>query len=316
VIRLALFILGVAFAACAAGQAYPSRPVKMVVPFPPGGGFDGIARPFSEKLASLLGQPIVIENRPGAAGNVGAEYAARQPADGYTLLFANDFLATNPPILKSTPYDPIRDFVPVSKVGTVPTGLAIHPSLEAKDWRELVMLGRLKPLTYGTPGIGSVPHLVGALMNLEGTIRLLHVPYKGTSPAVSDAIGGQIDIVITTLSSLTPQIRAGKLRGIAVIGPRRSPTIPELPTLAEAGGPSINAEIWYGLFVPAGTPAAIVQQLNQVSIQALASVDLADRLRKAGYDPGSSTAQALGEQLKNDLAKWTQVVNEAKIPRE
>src|SRR5689334_10514853 len=239
--RFAVFLLAASFATCVVAQSYPSRAIKMVVPFPPGGGFDGIARPFGEKLSTILGQPVVIENRPGAAGNVGAEYAARQPADGYTLLFANDFLATNPPILKSTPYDPVKDFVPVSKVGTVPTGMAINPRLEVQDWRDLVRLSRLQPITYGTPGVGSVPHLVGALMNLDGTIRLLHVPYKGTGPAVTDTIGGQIDMVITTLSSLTPQIKAGKLRGIAVIGPRRSATIPELPTLAEAGGPSINA---------------------------------------------------------------------------
>jgi len=297
-------------------QPYPSRAIKMVVPFPPGGGFDGIARPFGEKLSTILGQPVVIENRPGAAGNVGAEYAARQPADGYTLLFANDFLATNPPMLKSTPYDPLKDFAPVSKVGTVPTGMAIHPGIEASNWKELASLSKIKPLTYGTPGIGSVPHLVGALISLEGRMRLVHVPYKGTAPAISDAVGGQIDMVITTLSSLTPQIKAGKLRGIAVIGPKRSATIPELPTLAQAGGPGINADIWYGLFVPAGTPGDVVKNLHAASVQALGSPELAERLRKAGYEPGASSPEALGAQLKNDLARWTRVVREAKIPRE
>ncbi len=298
------------------GQTYPSRPVRLIVPFPPGGGFDGIARPFAEKLGSLLGQALVIENRAGAAGNIGAEVAARAAPDGYTLLFANDFLATNPPMLKSTAYDPLKDFVPITRVGTVATALVTHPSVPASNLKELMALSKTRPLNFGTPGVGSVPHLVGELMNLEGVMRLVHVPYKGSGPAITDGLGGQIDIVITTLSSLAPHIRAGKLRGIGVIGPNRAGFMPDLPTFGEAGGPPINADIWYGLFAPAGTPEPALRRLHEASVQALAEPDLLERLRKAGYDPGSSTPEALGTLLRNDLEKWRRVVNDAKIPRE
>jgi len=258
----------------------------------------------------------VIENRAGAAGNIGAEFAARATPDGYTLLFANDFLATNPPMLKSTAYDPLKDFVPITRVGTVATALVTHPSVPASNLKELMALSKTRPLNFGTPGVGSVPHLVGELMNLEGVMRLVHVPYKGSGPAITDGIGGQIDIVITTLSSLAPHIRAGKLRGIGVIGPNRAGFMPELPTFGEAGGPPINADIWYGLFAPAGTPEPALRRLHEASVHALAQADLVERLRKAGYEPGSSTSEALATLLKTDLEKWRRVVSDAKIPRE
>ncbi len=309
-----LFLLVLPF--CVLAQSYPSKPVRLVVPFPPGGGFDGIARPFAEKLGTALGQPIVVENKPGAAGNVGAAFAAQQPADGYTLLFANDFLATNPPMYKAPGYDPLKDFAPITRVGTTPTAIAANPNLAAKDVKELAALSKKKPLNFGTPGMGSVPHLVGELINLEGAMALAHVPYKGTGPAITDTIGGQIELVITTLSSLTPHIRAGKLRGVAVVQPKRAGSMPELATLAESGGPAISAEIWYGLFVPAGVPADIRKRLHEASVQALAQPDLVERLRKAGYEVASSSPEALGTLLKGELAKWTRVVNDAKIPRE
>jgi tripartite-type tricarboxylate transporter receptor subunit TctC len=309
-----LALAAASFAALA--QPYPSRPIRLIVPFPPGGGFDGIARPFAEKLGTLLGQSLVVENRAGAAGNVGAEVAARAAPDGYTLLFANDFLATNPPMLKSTGYDPLKDFIPISRVGTVATALVTHPGVPAGNLKELMALSKARPLNFGTPGVGSVPHLVGEMMNLEGVMRLVHVPYKGTGPAITDAIGGQIDVVITTLAALAPHIRAGKLRGIGVIGPNRAAFMPELPTFSEAGGPPINANIWYGLFAPAGTPEPSLRRLHEASVQALAQQDLIERLRKAGYEPGSSTPEALGTLLRNDLEKWRRVVREANIPRE
>jgi tripartite-type tricarboxylate transporter receptor subunit TctC len=314
--RWVLLLAGLIVSLGVGAQQYPSRPIRLIVPFPPGGGFDGIARPFAEKLSTLLGQNLVIENRAGAAGNVGADVAARSPADGYTLLFANDFLATNPPMLKSTSYDPVKDFVPITKVGTVATALATHPSVPASNLKELMALSKTKPLNYGTPGVGSVPHLIGEMMNLEGVMRLVHVPYKGSGPAITDAIGGQIDIVITTLSSLAPHMRAGRLRGIGVIGPNRAPFMPELPTFSEAGGPPLNADIWYGLFAPAGTPQPAIARLHEASVQALAQPDLVERLRKAGYEPVSSTPEALGTLVKNDLEKWRRVVADAKIPRE
>jgi tripartite-type tricarboxylate transporter receptor subunit TctC len=314
--RWVVFLAGLAVALTVNAQGYPARPIRLIVPFPPGGGFDGIARPFAEKVGSLLGQALVIENRAGAAGNIGAEVAARSTPDGYTLLFANDFLATNPPMLKSTAYDPLKDFVPITRVGTVATALVTHPSVPASNLKELMALSKTRPLNFGTPGVGSVPHLVGEMMNLEGVMRLVHVPYKGSGPAITDAIGGQIDVVITTVSSLAPHIRAGKLRGIGIIGPQRASFMPELPTFSEAGGPPLNADIWYGLFAPAGTPEPALRRVHEVAVQALAQPDLVERLRKAGYEPGSSTPEALGSLLKSDLEKWRRVVTDAKIPRE
>jgi tripartite-type tricarboxylate transporter receptor subunit TctC len=318
--RLALALAGCIVAASAAApgaqaQSYPTRPIRIILPFPPGGGFDGIARPFSESLAAILGQPVVIDHRPGAGGNIGAEAAARSAPDGYTLLFANPFLATNPAMVKALPYDPLKDFVAITKVGMVNTALAVHWAVPAKDLKELIALSKRKPLNFGTPGIGSMPHLVGELLNLDGTMRLVHVPYKGSGPAITDAIGGQIEIVITPLSNIAQHIRAGKLRGIAVLSTERAAIMPELPTFAESGVP-VQADTWYGVFAPAGTPEAVLKRVHEASVQALAQPEIVERLRRSGYEPGSSSPEALAAQLKADVAKWNRVVADAKIPRE
>lgn len=297
-------------------QAYPSRAVRLILPFPPGGGFDAVGRPFAEKLSSLLGQPVIVENRPGAAGNVGADVALGAPADGYTLLLANDFLAINPATLKSTRYDPVKDFAPITRVGTVPLALAVNPGLAAANLKEVIALSRLKPLTFGTPGVGSTPHLVGELLNLEGVWQVRHIPYKGSMPAITDTVSGQVDSVLTTLSSLAPHIRAGRLRGIAVLSARRAGVLPDLPTFSEAGVAAIDADLWYALFAPAGTPDPALRRLHEASVQALAQPDLIERLQKAGYEPGSSTPAALAALLKADLEKWRRVVRDAKIQAE
>ena len=306
---------------CAAGldafaQTYPSRAIRLVLPFPPGGGFDAVGRPFAEKLSSLLGQPVVIENRPGAAGNVGADVVAAAPADGYTLLLSNDFLAINPATLKSTRYDPIKDFAPITRVGTVPLALAVHPGLAAASLKEYLVQSKQKPITFGTPGVGSTPHLVGELLNLEAVWQVRHIPYKGSMPAITDTISGQIDSVLTTLSSLAPHIRAGRLRGIAVLSARRASVLPDLPTFSEAGVAAIDADLWYALFAPAGTPQPALRRLHEASVQALGQPDLVERLRTAGYEPGSSSPEALAALLKTDLEKWRRVVRDAKIQAE
>ncbi len=228
---------GILERAHAQAQSYPSRPIRMIVPFPPGGGFDAIARPFTEKLAPILGQPVLIENRPGAGGNIGAEVAARSAPDGYTLFFANDFLTTNPAMYASLRYDPLKDFVAITKVGTVPVAIAVHPSVQAKNLKELMALSKTRPLNFGTPGIGTAPHLFGELLNLTTDLKLVHVPYKGSGPAIADALGGQIEIVITPIANLAQHIRAGKLRGIAVLSSKRAAIMPELPTFTEEGIP-------------------------------------------------------------------------------
>lgn len=313
---LACAALGASTPAGAQGQPYPSRVIKMVVPFPPGGGFDGIARPFSEKLAAVLGQPVVLENRPGAGGNIGAQFAARALPDGYTLLFANAFLATNPVMHKAPGYDPLQDFVAISRVGSVSTAVAIHPSLPATNLKELMALSQKKPLTFGTPGIGTATHLVGEMINLSGAMRLVHVPYKGSGPAITDALGGQIDMVFTPISNVAQHIKAGKLRGIAVLSRARAAVMPDLPTFAEFGLPDVHSETWYGLFAPAGTPPAVVRRLHEASVRVLTEPDVLERLRGAGYQPGSSTPEALAATVAADLEKWSRVAREANIPKE
>jgi tripartite-type tricarboxylate transporter receptor subunit TctC len=297
-------------------QAYPAHAIRLIVPFPPGGGFDAIGRPFAEKLGSLLGQPVILDNRPGAAGNVGADVALGSPADGYTLLLSNDFLAINPATLKSTRYDPLKDFAPISRIGTVPMALAVHPGLAASNLKEFIALSKARPLNIGTPGVGSTPHLVIEMLNLDGVWRVAHVPYKGSNPAITDVISGQIDAILTTLSSLAPHIRAGRLRGIAVLSGKRSSVLPDLPTFAEGGVAAIDADLWYALFAPAGTPEPVLRRLREATVQALVQPDLVERLRGAGYEPGSSTPEALAALLKTDLEKWRRVVRDAKIQAE
>jgi tripartite-type tricarboxylate transporter receptor subunit TctC len=297
-------------------QAYPAKVIRLVVPFPPGGGFDGIARPFAEKLGALLGQPIVLDFRPGAGGNIGIEHAARSPADGYTLLIANVSMATNPSMWKTLNYDAVADFAPITRIGVVSSALAVHPSVPAKDLKELIAYSKTKPLNFASPGVGTSSHLIGEMMNSEGILRLVHIPYKGTAPAVADAIGGQLDAVMVPLVSLVQHIRAGKLRGIAVSSSRRVSLLPELPTFAEAGFPQVQSDTWYALFAPAGVPEAILRRLYEASIQALAQADVIERLKKAGYEPGSSTPEGLAALVKSELVRWNKMATDAKLQKQ
>ncbi len=312
---LAAALVGLACAAAHA-QDYPTRTIKIIVPFPPGGGMDGIARPLAEKLAGLLGQPVVTENRPGASGNVGAEAMARTPADGYTLMFANDFLATNPAMYKSIGYDSLKDFAPVARAATVKMLFVVHPSFGAKTFRDLVQMSKSKPVSLGTPGVGSVPHLLGELLNLENAIRTIHIPYKGSGPAVADVLGGQVDVILTTVPSVVSPVRAGKLRVLAVTSEKRSDALPDAPTLAESGVQGVASEIWYGLFARGGTPEPVLRRLQAATAQALAQPDLIERLQKTGYEMAPLSPDAFGAQLRADLARWQRVVADAKIPKE
>jgi len=311
-----LFAALCAIALPAQAQAYPSKVVRMVVPFPPGGGFDGIARPFAEKLSTLIGQPVVLDYRPGAGGNIGVEFAARAPADGYTLLFANVSMTSNAAIWKTLNYDAVNDFAPISKVGSASSAVAVHPAVPAKDLKELMAYSKTRALNFASPGVGTSSHLIGEMMNLEGILSLVHIPYKGTAPAVADAIGGQLDAVMVPLVSLAPHIRAGKLRGIAVSSAVRVSLMPELPTFAELGFPQVQSDTWYALFAPTGTPEAVLRRLNEASVQALAQPDVIERLKKTGYETGSSTPEALGALVKSEVARWNRMATAAKIPKQ
>lgn len=306
----------VVFPADVSAQAYPARTIRMVVPFPPGGGFDAVARPVAEKMAALLKQPIIIDNKAGAGGNIGTAEVARAPHDGYTILFANEILATNPNVYKTVPFDPINDFEPVAMVARTPLALAVYPGLPAKNLAELIALSARQPITFGTPGIGTSPHLFGELLNLKTPLKLRHIPYRGTGPAITDAMGGQIDAVLTTASALAPQINAGKLRGIVILSDKRSALLPDLPTLAEAGIPGLSHDVWYAIMAPAGTAEPIVLQLRYAVMTALRDPDLIERLRKLGYEPVAGDGSELSALIRSDLTRWNGVVTEAGIPKE
>jgi tripartite-type tricarboxylate transporter receptor subunit TctC len=288
----------------------------MVIPFPPGGGFDAVARPFAEKLAAALKQTVVVDNKAGAGGNIGTAEVARAPADGYTILFANEILATNPNVYKSVPFDPIKDFEPIGMVATTPLALAVYPGLAAKNLNELVALSARQPLTFGTPGVGTSPHLFGELLNLKTPLKLRHIPYRGSGPAITDAMGGQIDAVLTTASSLAPHLNSGKLRGIALLSDRRSALLPELPTLAEGGIKGLTHNVWYSLMVPAGTPTAVLQTLREASAAVLRDGELAERLRKLGIDVALGDDKAVTALIRSDLQRWADVVADSAFPRE
>jgi len=305
-----------AWPAVAAAQAYPSRPIRMIVPFPPGGGFDAVARPFAEKMSTLLKQPIDIDNKAGAGGNIGTAEAARAPHDGYTILFANEILATNPNMYVTAPFDPIKDFAPISMIATTPLVLAVYPGLPAKNLGELIALSAKEPITFGTPGIGTSPHLFGELLNLTTPLKMRHIPYRGTGPAINDAMAGQTNAVLTSASSLTQQIVGGKLRGIAILSDKRSPLVPDLPTLAEAGIPGLTHDIWYAILAPAGTPPAIVAQLREASMTVMRDPELTALLRKLGFEPVIGDDKAVTAMIQKDLKRWKDVIAEAKIPKE
>jgi tripartite-type tricarboxylate transporter receptor subunit TctC len=303
-------------AACA--QGFPEHTIRMVVPFPPGGGFDGIARPFAERLGKALGQPVIVDNRPGAGGNIGAELVAKAPADGYTLLFANDFLGTNPNLYKEIHYDPVKDFAPISLVGSTQMVIAVNPTrVKATDANGLKAESQQHTLQYGTPGVGTSPHLFGELYAFTTGTRMQHVPYKGTGPAITDAVGGQIDFALVTVPSVVPLAKAGKLRPLMVFGGnKRSPLLPDVPTVQEQGVSGVNHDVWYGLLAPAGTPPEVLKKLQAATAKVLAEPDLVKNLRELGYEVTPSTPEQLGERVKSDLAKWKQVVERAKVTLE
>lgn len=312
--RAALLALA-ALAVGAAAQTWPERPIKLVVPFPAGGGADVAARTYGEKLSALLGQPVVIDNKPGASGNIGAELVARAPADGYTLLFANEFLATNP-LLLQVRYDSLKDFVPIAKVASNAAAIAVHPSLPVRSIQDLIALGRTRTLNYASPGVGTGPHLFGQLIAMQAGASFNNIPYKGSAPATADAVGGQVDFIISTLSPMVPHFNAGKLRGLAVTGAKRSPQAPDVPTLAETGSIAQKYDVWYGVVAPAAVPKTILSRLQQASAQVLRDPELLNKLRNAGYDVEPTIGDEFGAELRADIERWTRVIREAKIPRE
>jgi len=306
---LALFALG------AAAQEYPARPVRIIVPSPPGGGTDIVARVLAQHFARSFGQQFFVENKPGAGNMIGIEAVARSAPDGYTLLMTASTLALNSVLFKKVPYDPVRDFAPITLTATAPNVLLVHPAVPAQSLAEFIALAKAKPgaLSYGTPGIGTSPHLSMELLKSMAGIDLQHVPYKGTAAAVTDVIGGQIAATFANALTAKPQVDAGRVRALAITGPRRIEALPGVPPVAEAGVPGYEAMQWYGLLAPAGTPAAVVARLNGEALKALRSAEMKERLAADGAEPLGGSPAEFAALIRRELDKWTRVARAAGI---
>ena len=294
-----------------AAENYPSHSVKIVVPFPAGGSNDIIARILAQKLSERTGQQFFVENRGGAGGNIGADAVAKSAADGYTLLVtAPPPLTTNAALYKSLPFNPETDFAPVALLATVPIVLMVHPSVPAKNVQELVALAKAKPgtLNFGSSGIGTTNHLAGELLKRMTGIDIVHVPYKGAAPAMTDLIGRRIQLMFDNLASSLVQIKAGKVRALAVTTAKRTELAPDLPTIAESGLPGFDINTWFGLFVPARTPPAIVQRLHDEFVKALETPEVRARMLALGAEPVGSTPAQFAQYVQSEAAKYAKLV--------
>ena len=287
-------------------SGYPSREIRFIVPFPPGGGNDILARMLGPRMAEGLGKPVVIDNRPGAGGNLGTDQAARSPADGYTIVIASNQVTINPGLGQKLPFDIERNFSPVALVASVPMLLVVHPSVPVNNVAELIALARSQParLNHATPGNGTPQHLAFELLNKLAKIEVTHVPYKGTGPAVADLLGGQVQAAFATLASVAQHVRAGKLRAIAVAPAQRSPLMPEVPTVAESGVPGYDVPLWYSILAPAGTPAEAVERLAGELRRIVESPDTRDRMVNQGFQPGFVGPAALQAMIRDDVRRW------------
>ena len=304
---------GLALAAQAQTAAnYPNKPIRMIVPFSAAGTTDILARAIGQELTKAWGQPVVVENRPGAGGNTGADVVAKAPADGYTLLMG----AVSPMAINVTlyypklPYDVVKDFAPVTLVATVPNLLVVHPSVPVTTVKELIALAKAKPgqLTFASSGNGTSIHLSGELFKSMAGVDMLHIPYKGSGPAITDLIGGQVNMMFDNMPSVLAQVKGGKLRAIAVTTRERSPALPEVPTIAESGLPGFDASSWFGIFAPAGTPKDIVAKLSAAVAKSLHTTEMKERLAGQGAVAVGNTPEQYSEFVKAEIAKWAKVV--------
>ena len=319
VLRSVLGAALLALAAAAAAQSYPSRPIRFIAPFPPGGSSDVLCRLLGQKLSEALSQPVLIENRAGASGNIGHEFAARQPADGYTLLLSNNAaLAINPHLFKRLGFDPQGDFAPVSMVASAGQVLVVHPSVPASSVKELIALAKAKPgyLHFGSGGKGIPSHVAGENFKVAAGVNIVHVPYKGTVQAVGDLVGGQLQLVFSDMVPAIPHIRAGKLRPLAVTVPQRSAALPEVPTMDEAGLPGFRSVVWWAVLVPRGTPGEIVARLNAEFGRIVALADVRERYASLGVFTEHSTPQHVTERIRTDLQEYASILKAAGVEAE
>ena len=303
-------------AATAAAQSYPVKPLRIIVPFPAGGNADILARILGQKMTESLGQQIIVDNRAGAAGIIGAQAAAKSPPDGYTLFMGTTGTqTTNPAVYAKLPYDALKDFAPVSNFAGSPYLLVVHPSLPAKNVKELIALGKARPgaLHYASFGAGSSAHLTGVLLQTRAKIDVVHVPYKGGPPALADLVGGHVEMMFNLLPGVLPHVKAGKLRAIAIAAEKRTPAMPDMPTFAESGIADFYSDSWYGILVPASTPKDIISKLNTEMQRVLALTDVKQNLAAQGAEPMGNSPEQFAEQIQKDLARWSKVAREANL---
>jgi tripartite-type tricarboxylate transporter receptor subunit TctC len=300
----------------ASAQPYPSKPVRIVVPFAPGGIADNSVRTIAERLGARLGQSVLVDNRPGASGNIGAEQVAKSAPDGYTLLLGYDgTMVVNPHVYAKLGFDTLRDFAPVTKLGDAASIIVAHPSVAAKDLRELIALAKAKPgsLSYGSAGTGSTAHLTCELLAQRAGIEMTHVPYKGGGQAITDVVGGQIPLVCTAIATAQQFLKSGKLKGIGLSSAKRSPAAPDVPTFVESGFPDLVLDSWVGILAPARTPRPIVERLQKDIAAVLQMPEVRERYAVLGIDPVGNTPDEYAAQVRADLARWEQVVKKANV---
>jgi tripartite-type tricarboxylate transporter receptor subunit TctC len=318
VVAILLGALSLALACPASAQPYPSKTIKIVVPFAVGGIADTFARVIGQKLGDAWGQPVVVENKGGAGGNIGADFVAKSPPDGYTLVMGNiGTHAVNPYLLKNMPFDPLKDFAPIAHVLDAEGLLVVNPGVNAKSVPEVIALAKAEPgkLSYASGGMGTTSHLAGELFKSMAKVDVIHVPYKGNSPAITDLLGGQTQMVFATMPTVLPQVKAGRLRAIAVIGPERTPALPDVPTIAETL-PGFAVSNWIGLFAPAGTPPEIVAKLNAEVQKIMQQPDVQKRLETEGAKFIPTTPQSFAAFQRGEAEKWFKAIKEAGIKPE
>jgi tripartite-type tricarboxylate transporter receptor subunit TctC len=314
---IVLTVAGLSFflGATVHAQSFPAKPLRIIVPSSTGGAVDGLARLVAQMSASL-GQQVLADNRPGANGAIGLELAAKAPADGYTMVLGFlGPLAVNPGLYKKLPYDPVKDFAPISLVAESPLLIVAHPSLPARSVKELIQLAKTRPgqITYGTGGTGTGGHLTIELFKITAGVDLLHVPYKGVGPALTDVLAGHISLMTSSPISSQPHVKSGRLRGLAVTGRARSPALPEVPTMIESGIANFESTTWFGVLAPAGTPPAIVTRLNTEINNLLRQPEVREQIARLGADPAGNTPDQFAAHIKSEIAKWAKVIKAANI---
>ena len=310
-----LLVLILLLAQQALAQPFPSKPVRIVVPFPPGGGTDVVARTVAPKLQELLGQTVVVENRAGAGGNIGTEYVAKSPADGYTLLVASAATAINNTLAKNPGWELTKDFAPVVLLVLNQSLLAAHPSLQVSSVRELIALAKAKPgqVTFASYGNGSSAHLIGELFKMMAGVDLLHIPYKGAAPAVNDLLGGQVNILFADVAAILPHVKAGKVKALGIGSAKRFSGLPDVPTIAEAGVPGFEGGGFLGLVAPAGTPRDAINALNAAALKSLAMPEINERLNALASPPVGESPEYFGKFLHGEIDKWARVIRAGNI---